>query len=192
MAQPQTVLHRQAAAIETWLRAAFPAPTFTIDLMPAMPTKAEFASATRVKPFIGIAWGDFKTGKQARALDGDAEWIVYLVCENKLSAAARLRGDARGIGLFGMVTAAGAVLHGRTLEGVGSTAVTGAAPIWKEEWGDDATAIAMVSLTFGCGLGPDRASDQSLTDFLRLTCAWAMPGAEGALLLPTDTTDVRG
>ncbi len=188
----ETVLHRQAEAIETRLRAAFPAPTFTIDLMPAMPTKAEFERATRVKPFIGIAWADFKASEQVRALDGKTEWIVYLVCENKVSAASRMKGDARGIGLFGMVAAAGAVLHGHTLVDVGSVEVTGAAPIYKEEWGDDATAIAMVSLTFGCGLSPDRASAQSLTDFLRLTCAWAMPGAEGTLLLPTDTTDVRG
>lgn len=184
--EPSTRYHDCAAALLARLALAFKAPTFQLELMPPAPTKKEWEQITRVRPFVGLSWAGFEPGAQARGLTGDSEWIVYLVVDNAGDVAARWTGDSRGIGLFGMVTAAGHLLHGFTVDGVGSAKITSIDSLWREDWADDATAIVAIGLKVGMSPGAGFAAE-TVDDFLALTCAWTMPAADGSAEIPTST-----
>lgn len=186
--EPRTQLHKIADGMIARLRLAFPASHFEIQLMPAVPTKNEFDRITRRRPFIGIAWAGFKPDTQARTLKGDASFIVYLVVDNQTSPAMRFMGDARGVGLFGMITAASALLHGWTLEDVGSATVTEVESLAKEDWGDDATAIAGLGVAMPILVGSGFAAGAALDEFLRLNCAWLIPAPDGSPTVVTPSS----
>lgn len=189
---PTTQYHRAAAYMLEQLRAAFKAPTFDVQLMPPAPSKEEWAQITRERPFVGLAWAGFTPDKQARGLKGNSTWVVYLVVDNVGDVAARWTGDSLGIGLFGMVTAGGFALHGRTITDVGSISVTGIESLYREDWADDATAIAALGVEVGMLPGDATTIAATLDDFLTLTCAWTMPAPDGSAPLPTDTISLGG
>lgn len=189
---PTTQYHRAAEYLLEQLRAAFKAPTFDVQLVPPAPSKEEWNRITHLRPFVGLAWAGLTQGKQARALEGKSTWIVYLVVENTGDVAARWTGDNLGIGLFGMVTAGGYALHGRTIPDVGSIAVTGIESLYREDWADDASAIAAIGVEVDMTPGNAGAGATTLDDFLSLTCAWTMPAPDGSVPLPTDTISIGG
>lgn len=192
MPAPATRFDLIADALTARLRQAFPSPTFDLQLMPPAPSKAEWERLTRTRPFVGLAWAGFEPGRQARSLAGSAKWIVYLVCDNVGSGEALFRGDSRGIGLFGMVQAAAAMMHGATIDDIGSTTVTQIESLWREDWAADDAAIAAIGVDVGATLSTAPAGGVDLDDFLRLTCAWAIPAPDGSAPMPTDTLTLRG
>lgn len=189
---PTTQFHRTAEQLLELLRAAFKAPLFDVQLMPPAPSKAEWDRITRQRPFVGLAWAGFEPGKQLRVLQGGSKWIVYLVVDNVGDIAARWVGDSRGIGLFGMVTAAGYLLHGRAIDGVGSITVTGIDSLYREDWADDASAIAAIGVDVAMIPGDAGAGAVTLEEFLTLTCAWVTPAPDGSVSMPTDTIPIGG
>jgi len=189
--EPPTQLHRVAAAIEARLRLAFPSPMFDVALMPPLPTVKEFQRLTHRKPFLGIAWAGFKAAeKVGRTLHGDADWILYVVVDNP-DTRRRFEGDSRGVGLWGMVSAAAFLLHGWTLDALGTASITAIDSLVKEEWGDETTAIAGIGLSIPLIPGAGFAAD-TLDDFLRLHCVWSMPAPEGSAEIPADTIQLGG
>jgi hypothetical protein len=187
-----TRFHLIADALTSRLRQAFPAPTFDVQLMPAVPSRAEWDRLTHTRPFVGLAWAGFEPRGQVRSLSGAAKWIVYLVCDNVGSSEALFRGDSRGIGLFGMVQAAAAMVHGATIDGVGSTTVTQIESLYREDWAAEDAAIAAIGIDVGATLSAAPAGGADLDDFLRLTCAWVIPAPDGSAPMPTDTLTLRG
>lgn len=187
-----TPIHRAADALLGRLRLAFPRPPFDVQVMSPAPSKAEWERATRIRPFIGFAWAGFDADAQARHLNGKTHFIIYLVVDNVGSVEARYRGDGLGIGLWGMIVAAATVLHGVTIEGVGSSAVTGIDSVHRDDWADDATAIAAIGVDVTMSPVTPNPAGANLPDLLRLTCAWEIPAPDGSAPMPTDTITLRG
>lgn len=189
---PTTQFHRTAEHLLELLRAAFKSPIFDVQMMPPVPSKLEWDRITRQRPFVGLAWAGLKPDKQARALKGASQWIVYLVVDNVGAVATRWTGDDLGIGLFGMVTAASFVLHGHTVPDVGSISITEMESLYREDWSDDATAIAAIGLEVDMIPGAAAPAGSTLEEFLTLTCAWVTPAPDGSVPMPTDTIPIGG
>lgn len=189
--EPTTQLHRFAVAAEARLRLAFPEPMFEFAIMSALPSKAEFDRLTRRKPFIGLAWAGFKAAeKTGRNLRGNLDWILLLVVDNP-DTRRRFAGDNRGVGIWGMFSAASHLLHGWTFDGLGTVDVTQADTVVRDDWGDETTAIAALGLTVP--MHPDASfAAGELDDFLRLHCAWLSPAQDGSASMPADLINVRG
>lgn len=185
--EPTTQLHRVASALDARLKAIFPAP-FSVGLMPPAPSKTEFERLTQRKPFIGYAFSNLRARSSGRLFAATADWMVLLAVDNA-DASRRHLGDERGIGLFGMITAAVYGLNGWTIDGIGTMTVSAADVIVREDWANETTAIAVV------GLAIDHLADQGiagaisgpLDDLLSLTCTWTMAGADGPVSVATDT-----
>ncbi len=176
--EPTTQLHRLAATIEARLRLAFPAEIFGFQLMPPIPSRAEWERLTTRRPCLGLAWAGLAPDeKSGRMLSGRAEWVVYLIVDNS-AVDRRFLGDTRGIGLLGMVTAASYLLHGWTLPDVGTAFVTGIESLTKEDWGNDTTAIAGLSLSVPIIPDAGIAAAPDLNDLLRIGATWLVNGRE--------------
>lgn len=184
--EPTTFLHRMDTLIQDRLRLAFPVAQFEIANASPIPSKVEWDRLFARKPAIGVAFSGIQPDKRSgRMLQATANWIIYLVAANQ-QIKARFCGDDRGIGMFGMVTGAVAVLHGVTINDVGTTAVESVETLTKEDWGDEQTAIVGIALSVP--YMPDAgAASVELEDFLQLNCAWLANGAEG----PDDSITVR-
>lgn len=189
--EPRTQFHRFADAAEARLRLAFPAAMFAFDVMPALPSKTEFDRLTRRKPFLGLAWAGFKVDEKAgRTLHGSADWILLVVIDNP-DARRRFAGDNRGVGLWGMVSAASRLLHGWTIDDIGTVSVTQIDTVVRDDWGDETTAIAAIGLSIP--MHPDASfAAETLDDFLRLNCVWLRPAPDGSAPMPADLIDPRG
>jgi hypothetical protein len=163
-------------AILARLRLAFPEHLFQLSLLPPAPKKRDMDTIVTRKPFLGLAWTGM-TIENSRLLKGSAKWALILVAQNQRSVDERLKGDALGIGLFGMVSAAAGILHGYSLSEHGALAVTSADGALIEDWGDDSLAIAALDLTMPLILDVDPADDPQ--DYLRLGVTWNLPGPPG-------------
>ncbi len=185
--EPPTQLHRVASALDARLKLIFPDP-FTVGLMPPAPSKAEFDRLTARKPYVGYAFENLRARSSSRLFSATADWMVLLAVDNA-DISRRHIGDERGIGLFGMITAAVYGLNGWTLEGIGTMTVSGADIIVREDWANETTAIAIIELAIDhvADQGIAAAMNGTLDDLLSLTCTWAMAGADGAVDVATDT-----
>ena len=164
-------------AIVARLRLAFPEPLFQLSLLPPAPKKRDMDAIVTRKPFLGLAWTGM-TIDNARVLKGNGKWVLILVAQNQRSVDERLKGDALGIGLFGMVSAAAGVLHNYSLADHGALSVASADGALIEDWGDDSLAIAALDLTMP-GLILDADPADNPLDFLRLGVTWNLPGPPG-------------
>lgn len=187
---PTTVLHTMASAIEARLRLVFAEGVFDFSLMPASASVKELERIVKRKPFLGLAFSEIIPANFLRQFKGGAHWVVFLMCENEASAAARYTGDNLGIGMFGMTMAASALLHGWTVPGAGAVSVTKVETVRPDGWGEDAVAIVAVSICveFSTDVAPGFPDD--LADFLRLTVTWALPAPADAI--PSQTILPRG
>jgi hypothetical protein len=154
--------------------------------MPPIPTKTEWDRLTRRSPCLGVAWAGLEREPKAGPLfSGEAKWLIYLVVDNP-EVGARFYGDGRGIGLVGMVTAAIALLHGWTVDGVGTTSVALAESLTKEEWGNDTTAIAGLDLRVPVIPDAGIAAAPALDDLVRIGATWLVrdtPAADDLITL---------
>jgi hypothetical protein len=175
--EPKTQFHRVFDAVSNRLRTVFPERLFDLQMMSATPSRDEWLKVTRRKPCIAISWVDFKPAAASqRLLKGDASFTVYLVVDNA-EISRRFLGDARGVGLFGMLTAASYLLHGFTIDDVGTIKVTGANAIERADWIDETTEIAGLTTSIPMSVG-DGIASATLEDFLRLGASWMANGAD--------------
>lgn len=179
-----TQLHRLFEAMSNRLRTVFPTSMFDLQMMPPAPSKEEWQRVTQRSPCIAIAWIGIEPKPGAtRLVKGDAVWAIYLVVDNTVIPR-RYLGDARGVGLYGMVTAASYLLHGYTVDGVATLQVTEVGEIAKAEWADATMAIAQITVKAPIVVG-DGIAGASLDDFLRLGCSWLANGADAGAGLIT-------
>lgn len=185
--EPKTQLHAVAAALDARLKSVFPSPPFAVSLMPPAPSKTEFERITQRKPFVGYSFSNLRPTSKGRIFSATADWMVLLVVDNA-DAGRRHLGDERGIGLFGMITAAVYALTGWTIDDVGTLFVNAVDVVVREDWANDTTAIAVIGLDIGlvADEGIAKAISGPLEDLLSLTCAWETPGADGPTTIATD------
>lgn len=182
-----TKFHTANDAIIERLRLVFPENIFQIALIPAAIKKTDMDRLVARKPFIGIAWTGYKPDA-SRTLSGVASWTVLLGCDNASGVDARLKGDTKGIGLFGMITAAAGVLHGWTIADIGAVSVTAVDPADTDAWADSRLAIAAIDIALPFTL--DAVSPDDPADFLSLGLTWLLPppadpGPSGVLTVRT-------
>jgi hypothetical protein len=175
--EPRTQLHRLFEEISSRLRTVFGPSLFDLQMMSPAPSKGEWQRVTRRKPCIAIAWVGIEPKPGAtRVVKGDAVFAIYLIVDNA-EISRRYLGDARGVGLYGMVTAASYLLHGHTIDDVGTLRVSEIGEIAKAEWADDTMAIARLLVEAPIIVG-DGIAGATLADLLRLGCSWLANGAD--------------
>ena len=175
---PRTPLHVMADGIEARLRLGFPDPLFAVELMAAAPSKNELERVLRRKPFLGLSLVDATFEGLHRQLKGMTIWTLLVCVQNEMGAAARFKGDGRGIGLWGAVTCAAGLLHGWTISDAGAVKVVKIDSVQPEGWGDDAIAMMLITLHAEVIFGNAPGSEVDLVDLLRLGATWKSPGIE--------------
>ena len=163
-----------ARALQGRLQLVFPLTLFQHGFVPAKVTAKEWGKLTTRTPFVGLGWNDVAPASNAgRLFAGESVWTVFLTARNAGSIGARYFGDAQGPGLFTMAQVAAAVLHGFTIEGVGSVMVRRVANAFGEEW-DDGQAIALVDVAVSTVLDiPDAiGAPDDLGLFKTLAATW--------------------
>lgn len=151
-------LVRIGRALEERLKLAFPPAMFEHGFVPAKLSKGEWEQLTRRTPFVGLGWNEVEPDKDSgRLLTGDTRWTVFLVNRNAGSIGGRYFGDSLAQGLFHMVQAAMALLHGHTVDGLGTFMVTKAGNLYADQWETGQMAIAAVDVDMRLAL-PMRSS----------------------------------
>ncbi|MDA8049966.1 MAG: hypothetical protein M0002_08170 [Rhodospirillales bacterium] len=169
-------LSRIGRAVQARLQLVFPLAKFEQQFMPAKLGPAEWKSLMRRTPFVGLGWADVEANRDAgRLFAGESRWSVFLATRNTGSVGARYFGDAQGPGLFPMVQAAVALLHGWTIPAIGTAMVSRAANVYAEGWEDEAAmaavdfAVATEITVAGALTAPD---DLGLFQKLGVTWNW--------------------
>lgn len=140
-------------AIAERLRIVFPPQRFEHAVMPSRVDASTWGKLLRRTPFIGLGWADLDPVRGAgRLFHGTSAWTVYLVVKNPAGARERYWGDRQGPGLFVMVRAAVGILHGHTIEGVGTIQVIKSGNAFAEGWNDESYAMAAVDCAVGTTL----------------------------------------
>jgi len=146
-------LQQTGAALQARLRMVFPERRFVHAWMPPRVGKSDWNRLLRRMPFVGLGWSDADPIKATpRLFTGASGWTVFLVTQNVSGARGLYYGDAQGPGLFDMVHAAIAILHGHTIAGVGTVNVRKAGNAFAENWDGDDTAMAAIDLDVGMTL----------------------------------------
>ena len=168
-------LQATGIAIQDRLRLVFPERRFVHAWMPPKVNAKDWTRLLRRLPFVGLGWSDADPIKAApRVFAGESGWTVFLVAENKAGPRNLYFGDAQGPGLFDMVHAAVAILHGHTIPGVGTVFVTKTGNAFAENWDGDDTAMAAVDLRVGLTLPlADAVSGVAETVLATIGIAWS-------------------
>lgn len=175
--EAKTPLHTVFESLSNRLRLVFPETHFDLHIMPPAPSKNDWNRVTRRKPAIAISWVDFKPlPGTTRVVKGGANFAVYLIVDNA-EVSRRYLGDERGVGLFGMVTAASFMLHGYTIKGLGTLQISEVGEIAKTDWMDETTAVATLTVTAPIFVGEGIAGTE-LNDLLRLGASWLANGVD--------------
>ena len=147
------VLQLTGDAITARLQLVFPPARFQHSFIPAKLTTPVWSRLTTKTPFVGVGWNALEGDKeQSRIFDGESTWTVFLCTKNASGHRPRFFGDQQAPGLFSMVHAAVAVLHGWTLDGVGTGFVDRAANAYSDGWDMDDMAIASIEFRMGASL----------------------------------------
>ncbi len=142
------LLARTAEAITARLHLAFPPGKFQHALVPAKLNEKTLMQMSVKTPYVGLGWNVIEGEKDsARLFRGETHWTVFLLTKNAAGVAHRYFGDKQGPGLFIMVDAATAVLHGWTAPGIGTAFVERAGNLYAEGWDADGLAMAGVDFT---------------------------------------------
>ncbi len=143
-------LQKTAFALQQRLRLVFPERRFVHAWMPPRVGKEDWKRLLRRMLFVGLGWADADPIKNApRSFTGESGWTVFLVTRNTAGARELYLGDAQGPGLFDMVHAGVAILHGHTISGVGTVSVVKTGNAFAENWDGDDTAMAAIDLKVG-------------------------------------------
>lgn len=174
------ILAAIGSAVRARLELGFPPSRFEHQFMPAKISQAEWKSLMRRTPFVGLGWNALDpTRDVGRLFTGESHWSLFLATRNSASIRGRYFGDAQGPGLFPLVTAAVAMLHGWTIPEIGSVAVTKAANVYAEGW-EDESAIAAVDFCVATVIPVAGAvtAPWDLGTFEELGITWNWDGAD--------------
>lgn len=174
------ILTLTARALQDRLKSVLPEGQFQHAFLPARLDAGVWKQLVTRTPFVGLGWSTLDHDQGARSFTGYSQWIVFLVVKNPGSGfAPRYLGDAQSQGLFAVTCAAVAVLHGMTIDGVGTVSVRSAGNSFAEGYDPEHGAMAALEVRVGArltvassftGLG---ATPDALTE---LTTTWNFDG----------------
>jgi hypothetical protein len=145
-----TPFHATLAGLNARLDLVFPATTFGRPIVNPKLTTGEWKELTQRTPLVGIGWDALApTSPESRLYVGTTKWTVFLVARNVAGPLQRLAGDALGVGLWDMVTAATAVLHGATIPDVGTAFVSSVQSMVSEAWDMENLVLACLDVSVG-------------------------------------------
>lgn len=174
------------------LRLAFPERAFEIQRCNPTMTVREFERLARLSPFIGIAFTGFKTASSSgRRLDGVMNWRLILIV--KISdLERRFKGDPRDIGMDAMVDVASVLLHGWTIDDVGSVSVSNANAVFADGYEADDVSIVQIDFEVAYSASPAALALKTPGDLEMLAINWLAVDGDAAGASPPDvSTDTR-
>ncbi len=134
--------------IEQRIRIAFPEGKFDYDIVPANLTPEVWTRLTRTPPFVGMGWSKVEPLPMAtRQFEGDVHFELILVDKNDRTARDQMLGDVFSPGVFAMLDAAVANLHGITFASGGTCLLQDVENVSSEGLKDN---FAMLALRFRC------------------------------------------
>lgn len=194
MAAPRWLSPDPLSAIGTALLArlqqGLPATLFHYRVMPARLTPAAWNELTARTPFVGLGWNHIAPAPDlARSWRGVSRWTVYLVARNASGEQGRYFGDAQGVGLLAMVTAATAILHGADIAGLGTARVEASNNAVAEGWEPGHAVIAALDVEVPLDLSIAALIDGASLDidpFITDAIDWSL--VDGAIALSDTIT----
>ncbi len=168
-------LQRTGDALRDRLRLVFPETRFQFDVMPSRANKEDWKRLLRRTPFVGLGWAEIEPMRNGpRLFTGASRWSVFLVTKNVAGARQLYWGDSQGPGLFDMVHAAIAILHGWSIPDIGPIAVAKAGNAYAEGWDGDDFGLATIDLDVGLTLAlADAVSGVAETVLSTIGIDWA-------------------
>jgi len=183
-----TELHATYAGLNARLDLVFPSNVFARAVVPPKLNAAVWRELTRVTPLVGIGWNGIHVKPEMRGLVGVSSWTVFLVARNVSGPTGRMLGDAKGVGLFDMIQAGAAVLHGATIADVGTVLVRAIENTVGTEWDMADLTLACIDLEVGITLPSAYevvGEDTGILQTLGIT--WPMTLPDGATTTLDDT-----
>ena len=159
-----TLLAQTSDALIARLQVCFPPTLFTHNLVPAKVTPLAWKILTRRCPFVGLGWDTISESDNARLFNGQSHWTAFFVTKNVSGIRGRVYGDELGPGLFTMIEAGVAMLHGFTIPGIGSVQVKAANNVSVDGWEDDEMAVGTVNFDVGYTLAKRDALTLDVND----------------------------
>jgi hypothetical protein len=161
-------------ALDERLKAIFDEDTFTHDFVSARLSTAEWHELVRRAPLVALGWGGLNPKENTgRLFHGRSEWTVVLAVKNEGGALPLHVGDALGHGLFHVVQAAVAGLHGMNILDVGVVEVTGASNLVVKDLEAENIGLVGVDLRVATSVPPMLNRD----DFTTSAATWSFPEA---------------
>ena len=190
-----SVLHATLAALQARLALVFPPDLFDQRILPPKITQAVWKELTRRTPVVGIGWDGLVPDKPpSRRLVGETAWSVFLVVRNAGGPSTQLVGDALGSGLFDLVNAGAAVLHGHSIPEIGPIFVTSADNVVSPDWDMEGLVVACLALRVGATLptASDLVADTTEGILKTLSITWRFPNAPAADVTTVDVLHGSG
>jgi len=148
---------------------AFDEPAFVSARM----TTGEWEDLLRRTPLVALGWGGVRPKENTgKSFQGSGDWTVFVAVKNSGGPAPGHVGDAGGHGVFHMVQAAIAGLHGMVVRDIGTVMVKGASNLVIEGLTAEHVVIVGIDLDVACNVPP--VLDRDL--FLTVQSSWKFPG----------------
>lgn len=179
-----------ALGIKARLDLIFPPEKFVFQWMPPRIDVGVWQKLTRRAPMIGIGFNRFHSPRLPKDLAVISDWTVYLVTRNEAGSKELLFGDPFAPGQFMLSAAAGAILHGTTLPGLGTIQVTEAANSFVEDFKENDLSLTAIELSvpvcLTLGMVLDGAGTEA-ADLMGQTIQWSF---DGSAIVQTDATTI--
>jgi len=186
-ADPVTLFTR---GIEKILRELLPS-KWAIEHVPAQLTLTEFKRLLNVTPFIGIAWSKTDIGDGAGRSPILGMTALLTFCVRNVSRTARFMSDDAGPGLYSSMEASRILLHGRSIEEIGTVTVTACSQAYADGYGEMDIAVGLMTVQAST-IASRADSVADLPDFARLATTWDFDqGSNGPADNLTDVIEVE-
>ncbi|WP_323034529.1 hypothetical protein [Pararhodobacter sp.] len=173
---PVTLVHRAVAdLVAPW----FDPKKWMAPAVIGLPmTPDEFRRLSEQTPRMHLGWEGFKAnGEMGRMFAGTLSFRLMAVIKNSERSNVHM-GDRHGPGLYPVVMALGAALHGQTIENVGTIQVTDANQANIDGWKTLGAAAGIVSFNVHTSLGDLLGAGADAPAFTRLVSSFDAPGLE--------------
>lgn len=180
-------------ALKAQLETVFPATNWHYSEQNEAMSPEEFGQLISRVPHIALAWASWSSdGKGSRQYQGALSFKVWIVVKNpKLRG--RLRGDARGPGLYASAVRAAQLLQGFVIKDLGAVKLTSLAPAFAQGFASQQLAVAAIEGGVFAQIDDAAGLAGALPAFTGLSVDWdlareaanaAAPDAEDEIALP--------
>ena len=173
-------LAKTAHALRERLELVFPGNLFTHQWMPSRVDRKVWMELIRRTPMIGVGFSGFQKPETTGGLNVISRWMVYAVTQNQSGNEAVLFGDKMAPGQLDLAEVASAVLHGHTIQGIGSIQLIEAANSYVEDYEQAGLSITAIELTVPVDLSLHEVLGGRAThaaDLIGEMIAWSFDGA---------------